>query len=338
MAKGMRGLLGVHLLAACALFTMAAIAATTTGCVYARMVYFNFPTLAAPRNFDDRVVPASTSPLPLARAGGDPLLEQIPPGRRGFKSFDDFLERNGTRAFVAIRDDRIVYERYFGGIRADTLRPDFSVSKTLAALLVGCAVSDGLIEGVDRRAAEYVPELRGRDGYDRITIDELLRMTPGIDFSEASPAGAVLYYTTDVRKLLYSYAMRWPPGTRYVYGSLSTEILWDVLRRRLAGKTVSEYFAERVWRGGGGGCCARRAAGGRAAPRGPRRGRSTAHRAVPRSCSGGSTRPRVTTRASACFTCTKGRSEAGPSSPANGCAGRSSPTPWPARSTRPMAG
>jgi CubicO group peptidase (beta-lactamase class C family) len=225
----------------CVLFAIA-----NTGCVYARIVYYNFPTLAAPRNFDGRVVPASTTPWPLARAETE-LVLRGQADARGYRSFDDLLERNDTRAFLAIRDDQVVYERYFGGMRAETLLPDFSVSKTLAALLVGCAVDDGLVAGVEHRAAEYVPELRGRDGYDRITIDELLRMTPGIDFREESEGGAVLYYTTDIRGLLYSYPMKWPPGTRYEYGSLSTEILWDILRRRLAGRTVSEYFADRVW-------------------------------------------------------------------------------------------
>ena len=117
-------------------------------------------------------------------------------------------------------------------------------------MLVGCAVSDGLISSVDSLVSEYVPGLRGKPGYDRITVDELLRMTPGIDFSEESVGGAVLYYTTDLPELLYSYPVRWPPRTHYVYGSLSTEILWDVLRRRLAARgvrTVSQYFQDRVW-------------------------------------------------------------------------------------------
>jgi CubicO group peptidase (beta-lactamase class C family) len=231
-----------HLLAAAGLLFLA-----NTGCVYARIVYFNFPTLAAPRNFDDRVVPASPSPAPLARGEPDPVFRLAPSDRLRYRSFDDFLEQNDTRAFVAIRDDRIVYERYFGGVDEGTLLPDFSVSKTVAAVLVGCAVSDGLIDSVDRRIVTYLPELRGRAGYDRITIGDLLRMTAGIDFSEASVNGALLYYTTDLPGLLYSYDVKWPPGTHYIYGSLSTEILWDILRRRLATRTVSEYFAERIW-------------------------------------------------------------------------------------------
>ena len=216
------------------------------GCVYARILYYNVPSLAAPGYFDARTVPPSPSPVPLrSEPPGD--VFHLPPSDARYRSFDDFLERNGTRAFLAIRDDRVVYERYFGGVGPTTLLPGFSVSKTVAALLVGCAVSDGLLGPVERRIADYVPEVRARPGYDRITIDELLRMTPGIDFAEASVNGAVLYYATDLRDLLYSFDVRWEPGTRYLYGSISTEILWDLMRRRLGGETVSAYFARRVW-------------------------------------------------------------------------------------------
>jgi CubicO group peptidase (beta-lactamase class C family) len=219
-----------------------------TGCVYARIVYFNFPTLSAPSYFDNRPVHASSHPIPLATSSEpDPVFRLTPPDASKYSSFDDFLERNDTVAFLAVRDDRIVYERYFGGVSAATVLPDFSISKTVAALLVGCALSDGLLESVDRTLVSYAPELQSKRGYGEITIDELLRMTAGLDFSEESVGGASLYYTTELRPYIYSYDVKWAPGTHYLYGSLSTEILWDVLRRRLGGQTISHYFEERLW-------------------------------------------------------------------------------------------
>ncbi len=220
----------------------------SSGCVYARIFYYNYPTLSAPHNFDNRDVAASPRPTPLAQGEPGAVFALPPADRQKYRSFDDFLERNDTRAFIAIRDDRIVYERYFGGVNASTLLPDFSISKTVAAVLVGCAVSDGLLESVDRPLVSYVPELGARHGYGPITLDELLRMISGIDFNEESVAGAVLYYTTALPELIYSYDVKWPPGTHYLYGSISTEILWDVLRRQLKGRTVSRYFEERLWR------------------------------------------------------------------------------------------
>jgi CubicO group peptidase (beta-lactamase class C family) len=217
------------------------------GCVYTRIVYFNYPTLTAPRLFDSRPVGASPRPAPLDSREADSVFRLTPADAPKYRSFDDFLERNHTVAFVAIHEDRVVYERYFDGVSATTLLPDFSISKTVAALLVGCAISDGLLDSVDRPLVSYVPELRSRRGYGDITIDELLRMTAGIDFNEESVEGAALYYTTDLRPYIYGYDVKWPPGTHYLYGSLSTQILWDLLHRRLGGRTVTRYFEERLW-------------------------------------------------------------------------------------------
>src|SRR5262249_26302988 len=107
-------------------------------CIYARMFYYNVPNLDAPRYFDSRTVRASPAPLPLEKSDVEdaPVLGDVE--RATYGSFDALLERNETRAFLELRDDTIVYERYFGGVTATTALPSFSISKTFAALLVGC--------------------------------------------------------------------------------------------------------------------------------------------------------------------------------------------------------
>jgi len=221
--------------------------AASSGCIYARILYYNVPTLSAVDDFDRRDVHASPRPTPLPRSERDAAFALTPAERRRYRSFDEMLEANGTRAFVVVRDDRVVYERYFDGVTASTLLADFSISKTYAALLVGCAIDDGLLGSASDRLVRYVPEVAGRPGYGTITVDELLRMISGIDFEEESVAGAVLYYSTDLPEHTYAYDVKFPPGTHYVYGSISTQILWDVLHRRLGRETVSRYFERRVW-------------------------------------------------------------------------------------------
>jgi CubicO group peptidase (beta-lactamase class C family) len=218
-----------------------------SSCIYARILYYNTPTLDAPSIFDSRPVPASSAPSPLPRGAQATRFHLTTGERAKYASFDHLLAVNGTRAFVAIHDDAIVYERYFGDVTATTRLPSFSMSKTFAAVLVGCAVDDGLIGAVEQSVADYVPELRARDHYADVTIDQLLRMTSGIDFDEESTAGAALYYSTDLRHRIYGYDVKWPPGQHYLYGSVSTQILWDVLDRRLGDETVTQYFAERLW-------------------------------------------------------------------------------------------
>lgn len=221
--------------------------AASSGCLFARIVYYNTPTLSAVDYFDVRPIQAAPSPAPLEREEPESAFRLTPSESRKYRSFDDMLEANGTRAFLVVRDDRIVYERYFDGVNASTLLPGFSITKTYAAVLVGCAVADHILGPVDDRLVRYVPELAARPGYGAITIDELLRMTSGIDFEEESVAGAVLYYSAHLPEHTYAYDVKWPPGTHYLYGSISTQILWDVLHRRIGARPVSRYFQERLW-------------------------------------------------------------------------------------------
>jgi CubicO group peptidase (beta-lactamase class C family) len=211
------------------------------------MLYFNLPSLSAPSYFDDRLVRPSSRPAPFARRH-----EQVAfPMRRSrsgtYRTFEDLVAENDTRALVVLHHDVVVYERYFGAVTADTRLPAFSMSKTFAAVLVGCAEVDGLIESTRQHLVDFVPDLSAKPGYRDITLEHLLRMTSGIDFDEESPAGAMLYYTTDLRSRTRAYDVKWRPGEHYQYGSINAQLLWEVLHRRLGHRTVARYFEERLW-------------------------------------------------------------------------------------------
>jgi CubicO group peptidase (beta-lactamase class C family) len=217
-----------------------------TSCVYGRIIWYNWPTLAAPSYFDNQLIRASVAPLPLPVAR-EARFDVTATERTEYASFDELLKANATRAFVALHDDDVVYERYFGGLSATTQLPSFSMSKTFAALLVGCALDDGLLGSLDDPLVAYVPALASKSGYGEVTLEELLRMTSGIDFDDQSTSGAALYYCTDLRDRMYAYDVKWPPGEHYLYGSVNVQLLWDALHSRLGAKTVSVYFEERVW-------------------------------------------------------------------------------------------
>ncbi len=225
-----------------------ALAALACGaCTYARALYFNVPDLSAPDNFDNRLVHASVTPVALARSEREATLRLEPEDEALYDSFDDFLAANGTRALLIVHDDRVVYEKYFDGVDLRSELPGFSMSKTFAAVLMGCAVNDGLIRSMDDPLVRYIPELAKKPGYDKISLDHLLRMTSGIDFDEESPAGARLYYTRSMHDEMYSHDIRWPAGSHYAYASVNIALLWEVLQRRLGEETVAHYFERRVW-------------------------------------------------------------------------------------------
>lgn len=226
--------------------TAMAFAVACSSCLYSRIMYFGQPSLSSPSYFARRVV-AATAPVPLRASEREATIGITASSRTSYRSFDELLEQNHTRAFLVVRDDVIVYERYFGGVSRTTQLPSYSMSKTFAAALIGCALEDGVLGSLDDRLVSYVPELAAKPGYGDITLEHLLRMTSGIDFVEDSYAGGALYYTTDLRARMHAYDVKWPAGSHYLYGSVSMQLLWEAMNRRLAGKSVARYFEERVW-------------------------------------------------------------------------------------------
>jgi CubicO group peptidase (beta-lactamase class C family) len=224
-----------------------ALGLSCVGCVYGRIAYYNAPSVSNPGPFERRVISASARPAPLPKPLREAPFRLIGSERGRYRSFGELLEAQRTRAFLVIHDDRIVYERYFHGVSATSELSGFSMSKTVAAVVIGRALSQGLLPSLDEPVTTYIPELRGKHGYGEVTLERLLRMTSGIDFDEESMASAKLYYTTHLRQMLYSYDVKWPPGERYLYGSINIQLLWDVLQRRLGRESVSHYVEQQVW-------------------------------------------------------------------------------------------
>lgn len=200
--------------------------------------------------FPSRVIPAgeTVSPLP---AGEEVDLGPSPLG--GASGFDGFLRRTDTRAFLVVHDDRLVYERYLGGSDRHTLHTTWSVAKSVLSTLVGIAVEDGLIGGVDDPVTEYVPELLESDPrFDRITLRHLLTMSSGMrywdtDFPWPFADDSYTYYDPDLRETaLEKSEVEQPPGEEFHYNNYNPLLLGLVLER-VTGLSVAEFASTRLW-------------------------------------------------------------------------------------------
>lgn len=170
-------------------------------------------------------------------------------GKEEQVSFDDYLKENKTVAFLIIRNDTILYERYFKGYDKAAIVPSFSMAKSVTSMLIGIAVGEGLIKSVEEPITNYIPGLQ--KGMEKITIRHLLQMTSGIKFNESyfNPFGdaATFYYGRNLRKSVKKIRPEHEPGTRYQYSSGNTQMLGLVLEYALKGQTVSAYLQEKLW-------------------------------------------------------------------------------------------
>lgn len=156
---------------------------------------------------------------------------------------------NQTAAFLVLKNDSLIFEKYWNGYTETSQTNSFSIAKTFTALAVGAAISDGLIGSVQDKAIQYLPELQGTYASE-ITIQHLLQMCSGMNFDESYDYAlgymAKAYYGSDVRKLTFSYKAETKPGTLFYYQGGNT-LLLSFIVEKVSGMSFSRYFEQRIW-------------------------------------------------------------------------------------------
>jgi CubicO group peptidase (beta-lactamase class C family) len=72
---------------------------------------------------------------------------------------NDHLIANDAAAFLVIHEGQIVAEQYFQGYLPDSRTNSFSMAKTMVTMLLGMAIEDGIIEGLDQPITELLPAI-----------------------------------------------------------------------------------------------------------------------------------------------------------------------------------
>lgn len=150
-------------------------------------------------------------------------------------------------AFLVIKNQEIKFEQYWEGYSAESLSNSFSMAKSFVSIAIGCAIQDGHIKSIDQPISDFIPQFNGGKN---VSIKNLLTMSSGINFDEhyinpfAYPARA--NYGNNLEKLTYKYAQTTEPGKIFKYKSGNTQLLAFIVKKA-TGKTLSQYFSERVW-------------------------------------------------------------------------------------------
>jgi CubicO group peptidase (beta-lactamase class C family) len=164
---------------------------------------------------------------------------------------DTNLAKSYTAAFLVIRNDSIIYERYFNGFNQQSLLPSFSVAKSFVGTLIGIAINDGIIKSTNESITKYLPELEKRDpAFSKITIQHLLDMRSGVQFNEGAynikDDAIKLGFRPNVLKHALKLNVQEEPGKTFRYQSVNTELLALIIERA-SGKKVSAYMEEKLW-------------------------------------------------------------------------------------------
>lgn len=167
----------------------------------------------------------------------------------------DYISRNRLVGLLAIKDGEIAYEYLDDGLTSDTRWMSMSMAKSVSTTLVGAAIKDGHIAGVDDQLAKYMPNLIG-GGYDGVSIRHLLQMTSGVkwddthtvanserrtmlDLQIAQKPGEIMDFMSSLPRIA-------EPGDVWNYSTGETHVV-GALVKAATGKWLSDYCSEIMW-------------------------------------------------------------------------------------------
>ncbi|MDC0663569.1 serine hydrolase domain-containing protein [Marinobacter sp. SS21] len=168
------------------------------------------------------------------------------------RDLGDLLRRFHWTGMVVLKNGYIVHEDYARGNSAEDHHIEFSVTKSLTAIIFGIARDEGLIPDLDAQVVDIIPELKG-SGYDGVTIQQVLDMTTGIRFTEVYDdlnSDIVRMTVAMLRGSMDEFAKTMvrerEPGTYNHYASIHTHILSWIIRK-VTGVPFVDYFRDKLW-------------------------------------------------------------------------------------------
>jgi CubicO group peptidase (beta-lactamase class C family) len=221
---------------------LAVIAVLVSGKTYLfKAVYYNYAGIDDYKIFTNDTV-ATSAPQPWAVA--EQYNKVKPPD-----SLTQLLETYKSVGVVVIKNDSLLYEKYWDGYSDSSFSGSFSMAKSITSLLIGAAIKDGKIQSVDELVSNYIPEFKEGMGA-TMKIKDLLTMSSGSNWDEAynNPLSVTTeaYYGSSVANLVKKVKIEKTPGTYHTYKSGDTELLGLILEKA-TGKSLAKYASEKLW-------------------------------------------------------------------------------------------
>jgi len=182
-----------------------------------------------------------------------PEEQQINP-----KQWDDLVRRIRDEnecpylhSLLIIRNGYLVLEEYFDGFDAETVNSLQSVTKSFTSAVMGIAIEQGKIKGVDEKVLDFFPDIHDIENMDdrkaSMKFRDLLTMRSGTDYTEGysgSPHSQLNRLESGWDRFYLNRPMVCKPGTRFRYDSGGVILMSAMLKNR-TGMHV-DAFAEKT--------------------------------------------------------------------------------------------
>jgi CubicO group peptidase (beta-lactamase class C family) len=211
---------------------------------------------------DHLPAPVTLPALPLAAPVLPPIAgsQPVPPANPALDAalahaFEESPQppHRYTKAIVVVQHGSVVGERYAADIGVETPLLGWSATKSVTNALTGILVRE---QRLDVHATAPVAAWAS-DGDPRhaITVDQLLRMTSGLDAGDSLNASILSAFDRSAQMTLLESdkaacaeraPLAAPPGSHWQYADGNTQLLSRIIRDRVGGDAASVYaFAHR---------------------------------------------------------------------------------------------
>jgi CubicO group peptidase (beta-lactamase class C family) len=179
------------------------------------------------------------------------------------QSINEIAENRYIDGIIILKNDEILFERYYENLTEDKPHLMNSISKSVVGLLAGKLEQDGLID-FEKPVSYYVPEL-SKSGWGSDSLRLVLDMKDGSDYSEDYPDFTTTFRIQDcaigwtdadycpekIENGLYNFLptigrKESNIGT-FKYRSGSTDVIGWVLEKA-SGKSLAHLISEYIWK------------------------------------------------------------------------------------------
>lgn len=164
---------------------------------------------------------------------------------------ENHLKETETVSFLVIRHGKILQEHYWDNYNKTKKSNSFSIAKTITVILLGKAIDDGRIKGIDQAFSDFYPEFSYNQFGKNLTLKNLAAMEAGLDWKEdyKDPFGsnAKLYYGFSLADIVFNSRLKQNPGEKFEYQSGATQLLGFAIGKA-TGTSLSAYASAKLWK------------------------------------------------------------------------------------------
>ena len=162
---------------------------------------------------------------------------------------NELNDKRKTKSFLVIKNDSILFEKYYDGHKQTDISNSFSVAKSIVTSMMGKAIMEGKIKSLDQPVSDFFEEYKNGLASE-LTVGDLASMSSGMKWNEKYYSVINItsesYFTDDLRSVILGQEIENKPGKGFRYSSGDTQLLAMIIEKA-TGTSLSNYLSQKFW-------------------------------------------------------------------------------------------